>query len=137
MSLVSTVREGLRDNPVRVLLLLRSALVVLPGSALIYSYGREVLRLGYVPLGPTLDISRNSLLHGLILLGIIAEFTSYRVARVLNPSIYTVWVIVLTFVPWELPFVIVFYGSLVAFSAVLWWLYGVTSPKRLLATDAA
>jgi hypothetical protein len=139
MSRVSTVREGLRDNPIRLLLLLRSALVVLPGSVLAYGYGSEVLRLarGHFPLRPTLDISRNSLLLGLILLGIVAEFISYRVARVLNPGFYTVWALVLTFMPWELLGVIVFYVSIAALSALLWWLYGVTSPQRLRAFDAA
>jgi hypothetical protein len=139
MSSASTVREGLRDNPVRIAVALRTALVVLVGAPLSLSLAFDLLTQVFSPLcihSPS-EFARSALFLAGLVAGLIAEFTSFLVARVVNPTVYAAYVIWLALIPWEHPFLALWFVASALFVIVLSGLYGATSPARLVSTDAA
>lgn len=139
MSSASTVREGLRDNPLRIAVAVRTALVVLIGALLTLSLAADLISQAASPLPIRLpsEYLRSALFLASLIAGLVAEFTSFRIARVVNPSLYTAYVVWFAFVPWELAAEILLFTLAALYAAVLWALYGFTSPRRLALGDAA
>lgn len=138
MSSVGTVREGLRDNPLRLLLVARTVLVVLAGSLVLLDiiWGLSFHDIFSVRL--VREVPQRVAFTACALIGIVAEFTSYRTARLVNLALYTGYVVWFTFFgSFELPAVVTWYVLSAGFAVSLWWLYFLTSPRRLTSTDAA
>src|SRR5664279_4069938 len=132
MSTVGTVRDGIRDNPLRIVVLVRSSLVVLIGLPLALDFlpralsrPQEGLHLG---LG---------LFAAALVLGLVAEFVSYPLARVINPAAYAGYVVLLAFTPLEHPILVAWWGAMALLAVLLSVLYYFTTPARLAAADAA
>jgi len=70
-------------------------------------------------------------------LGLVAEFVSYPLARVINPAAYAGYVALLAFTPFELPSQVVWWGAMALLAVLLSVLYYFTTPARLAAMDAA
>ena len=139
MSSASTVREGLRDNPLRIVVAVRTALVVLVGVPLSFSLAADLISQAVSPLPIRVpsEYVRSALFLASLVAGLVAEFTSFRIARVVNPSLCTAYVVWFAFVPWELAPEILLFAFAALYAAALWVLYGLTSPRRLAIRDAA
>ena len=156
--MTSTIFEGLRDNPRRLLVFLRTLVVVAAASLLLYQQvssalsSRRSQRADPVRQHRADPVHTDELLWSVpLLVGALAEFLSYRVARVVNIAYYGLGALYLaagfTFSclkvfgfseseHWVL--VLLLLGIPYAAMAVfLSFLYHATSPSRLAASDAA
>ena len=139
MSHLSTVREGIRDNPIRALVFARAVLVVVAGGTLALDSAWRLAQHARDSAPPiiTLELGRPVVFLGLALIGVVAEFTSYRVARLVNLAFYTGYAIWLWFVPVHLASELLWYVASAVVVVALWGLYLATSPQRLSSADAA
>ena len=158
MTLTSTIFEGLRDNPRRLLVFLRTLVVVAAASLLLYQQASSALSLRRSQRADALRQFRADPVHSEellwsvpLLVGALAEFFSYRVARVVNTAYYGLGALYLavgfTFSCFQVfgfsesehwIMVLLLLGiPYAALAVALYFLYRATSPARLAESDAA
>jgi hypothetical protein len=158
MAPTSTVFEGVRGNPRRLLVFLRTAIVVGAAAFLLYRQVGTGISVRSAQRTDSVRHFRADPIHASevlwsapIFIGLIAEFLSYRLARVVNTAYYALgaaylaagfafsyfnvlgfnepehWILILILLA-------VPYAGL---ATVLFLLYRSTSPAHLVASDAA